>query len=139
MSGKGQLSLDFLVIWAVMLLLFSALFAVYFAKTRDWGEIRLRKSAETLASDFTRNANFVHLAGPGASARIWLPPSLSSSLNYTLKVIGRRAEVNWTGYNQTISLPLFFSGFNGTGVTTLASGKWTNLTNRGGVVYVGQD
>ncbi len=145
MTGRrrgGQVSVDFLAVWAGMLLIFLVLFGLYFEKGRDWAELRLRDGAKEVAGDFARNANFVHLAGPGASARIWLLPSLSASANYTLRVVGRRAEINWTAYSETVAAPLIFSGFNGSSggeIVLISPGRWTNITNNGGIVYVSQD
>jgi hypothetical protein len=122
-----------------MLILFVVLFGVYVNKTSDWQVFGVQRSGLEVLQDFARNANFVHVSGNGAAARIWLKPSLAGGTNYSLRVIGRRAEMNWSFSNSTLSASLLFSGMNGSfGIVNVLPGRWTNLTNRGGVVYVEQ-
>jgi hypothetical protein len=136
---RGQVTVDFIVIWAMVLLLFSVLVGIYITKENDLRNFATELGGREVLEQFSRNANFVHLSGEGASASVWLRPSLTTGENYTLRVIGRRAELNWTYPGKNLDAPLYFSGFNGSaGTVVLSAGRLTNLTNRGGVVYVAQ-
>jgi hypothetical protein len=137
--SRAQISVDFIVIWSIVLIIFSVMIGIYVSKSNDLTNFAIERDGMDILADFSRNANFVHMAGNGGFVRIWLRPSLASGSNYTLRILGRRAELNWTYPGESVSEPLYFSGFNGSAVAVyLSAGKWTNLTNKGGIVYVSQ-
>lgn len=127
---RAQVSLEFLVLAAVIMVSFLALFQMYVSQSAAIQDFSERISAQRVAEDVSRTINRVLQSGNSSRGRFILPSSLPGAYNYTLMVIGARVELNW-GSKTTSSL-LLSRNVN----YTFTPGRPHNVTNVDGGVLV---
>lgn len=137
-NRSAQSSVEFLLSWGLILLLFTVLMGIYIGKAGDFNRTAGRVEAEKISEEIASSANAVYSAGAGARSAVWLKEGMPSGENYTIRFVGNRVEVNWSGgFSES---PLVFSNINGTGnATGFFRNSFLNFTNiGGGIVLVSQ-
>jgi len=92
MRKKGQVSVEFLIVLALLfgLLLFSL--AVFAERNSGYIYSRERHEAGLLASGLARTINSIHLAGSGAETRVLLG---KKGIDFNAAVLGNAVVVEW--------------------------------------------
>jgi hypothetical protein len=96
MKGKfAQASLEFLVIFAGVMLAIAVIAAIAPSQAIGSQEVREKVIARTSAEDIARACDEVYLSGEGARQNIWIEIPESAALNKSF-FGGRDSETNWS-------------------------------------------
>jgi len=127
MNGKGQVSIEFLIIVIVLLSLF--LFSLFVFNEKNSGLIFSKQGYEArlLAGKLAGTINEVYLAGDGAEARILL----ENKGDFNVSIANGAAIVEWQG--NYVAKKLMTGNAS---ASPLSLGKWVNVRNVSGVIEV---
>jgi len=127
MKGKGQVSVEFLIVLALLLGLLLFSLAVFAERNSGFIYSKERYEAGLLAGKLARTINGVHLAGDGAEAILLL----EKGIDFNVAVLGNAVVVEWRGsYVDSALLTEDVSAGQ------LELGKFVNVKNVGGSVVV---
>lgn len=101
---RGQISVEFMLVCLLVVMLFSASVFVFSERNASYEAGKKLLQAKQYASRLARAANDVYLAGPGASASVFMP----APFDYNVAVQGRYLEVSFN--SQFADAPLVFLG-----------------------------
>ena len=125
---KAQVTVDFLIIFAIALIMFMLLFNMAIDKSRQFSMQSSQLYARQLADKIGLEINRVFLAGDGPLKSIILPETMHNNIDYSINFYpnNRLVEINYTAYGQraTYSSVLFTTQIH------------TNLTNFAGAISV---
>jgi uncharacterized protein (UPF0333 family) len=126
---KAQISSEFLVVFAALLMIFLVIFAIYFGGSLNLFQVQDIVAALRNAYAIASAINYVHLAGDGAS------------YNFTVSGVANDENINITDYavtsarhETTIGAPLLNGNVN---TTWLGRGS-VIITNNGGEIDIGK-
>jgi len=91
---RAQISMEFLVVFSIMLVLFLALFSVAGDLSRDMDVKKEKLSAMDIVDSLALYIDLVHQAGDGASLNVSLAPTIGMS-GYNLSVANSSVLVFW--------------------------------------------
>ena len=134
-GSKGQAAVDFMVILAVALVLFLALFSLAEGKSNALEQKSAKLYATQVAESIAMELNAVFLAGDGANRTVQLPQTLDGAA-YNLSIYGehRRVVVEFDRGERQSSAAML--------LTARVTGNLTNrhsamkITNYGGGIVV---
>lgn len=140
--GKAQISADFLVISAAVLLLFLVLVVFYTNMLTSIHAAENVMSAQLIADSLARGINAAERGGNGTVAVIEIPESLSTGEPYDVSILsaGRRVETEWfpAPGRRSAASGILTSAINDLNITKVPGSGPTNVTirNSEGVVNV---
>jgi len=130
---RGQVSTEFVIVFAILMVVFLAVFQTALRK-EDLNEDRiLELDAQAQADRLALYINSVHHAGPGAEAVLTLDSDVAG-LDYSIDVRASAKRVEATfekGENRTYS-----SSIQTSSVVFTSSDNELTIVNRNGTVYV---
>ena len=94
MRKKAQVSVEFLVVLALLFGLFLFSVAIFAERNSGYIHSRERQEAGLVAGKLARAINGVHLAGEGAEARLLLE---NKGVDFNVAVLGNAVVVEWQG------------------------------------------
>jgi len=126
---RAQISMEFLVVFSVMIVLFMVLFSVAGGLSRDMDAKKDKLAAMDVVDSLALYINLIYQAGDGASLNVSLAPAIGGA-SYNLSVMNRSVLVFWK--DSVYSSPLLASSVN------LSVSNYTDLfiRNAGGVVVL---
>jgi len=124
---KGQVSVEFLIVLALLLALLLFSLAVFAERNSGFIYSKERHEAGLLAGKLARTINGVHLAGDGAEARLLL----EKRLDFNVAVLGNAVVVEWR--DNYVDVALLTENVS---AEQLELGKFVNVKNNGGSVVV---
>lgn len=101
MKTKSQISVDFIIVVALMLIIFLAIFRISVSRTGELYGSQQFLNAKTIADTTAFHINSVFLAGHGTVKSLYLPEGLSDGTPYTLTIYpaARIVEIRWGDRN----------------------------------------
>lgn len=126
---RAQVSMEFLVVFSIMIVLFLMLFSVAGGLSRDMDSKKEKLAAMDVVDSLALYIDLVYQAGNGASLNVSLAPTIGGA-NYSLSVMNQSVLVFWK--DSVYSSPLL------TGSVNLTLSNYTDffIRNAGGVVVL---
>ncbi len=105
-SRKAQVSVEFIIIFAVMMVVFLLVFSVTNARNEEFFFGTRSLDAKLIADRVSYSVNQVFLSGPGSSASLYLPAAIIDNEEYTLSAhsSARSIIIEWSGRHYVSSL-----------------------------------
>lgn len=130
---KGQVSTEFIIVFAILMVLFLATFQTALRREAITEDMILALDAQKQADRLALYINSIHQAGPGSGAVLVLDETLEGvAYSLDVRASSRRAEATFEkGDNRTYSSPLLTSS-----VVFTSSDKELTIVNRNGTIYV---
>jgi hypothetical protein len=95
LSGKGQTTIEMIVVVGFILILFTLILLVAHNKTLDSNDLKMRLDAKRVAGSLADNINTIAEQGHGYYRYFTLPQYLFGGTEYNISVYGSFVEVNW--------------------------------------------
>ena len=116
LATRSQLSVEFVLLFSGLVLIFVLLFGIYFDKNDELYDQRLRFEAKEIMHEVAFTANIVYLAGPDTNTSLLLPITLSGKELYDISVYNNSILINWS--RGSLTYPLIFDGLTFTSSST---------------------
>ena len=140
MGKKAQLSADFAVIAAVVLIIALFLVELYSQRMESARIMTVHLSAQRTAEDVARSINHAWLAGNGSVAHSQLPDSLPNGAGYNLTIRGRQVLVYYPAGDgiRIASAGTITSNISSANITIIpgSGGVQLNITNANNTIRV---
>lgn len=135
---RAQITVEFLIIFAVLAILSFALVKFYVDLNADASATAARLSARSSAILLATAIDKISQAGDGASISLELPERLSTGATYSLAIYPslRRVEVVSTAHAGAMSVDVPLATNKISGTTELWGGARVSVRNKEGVVFV---
>jgi len=127
---RAQATLEFLILAALLLIMFLALLQVYFTRLNAGQDFQERLGAQRLVDDAGRHIDRVLQSGNSSRIQFQLPTLLPTGQAYTLVRIGRRLEIAWE--SKTVNSLLLTQAVSG----SFTPGTLYNITNNNGGILI---
>ncbi len=127
---RAQISMEFLMVFSLLLVLFLILFSFAGDVSKDMRLKKERLSALNTVDYLALSMNLVYQAGDGALLNVSVRPGVLDG-NYNVSVIGRNVLIFWDGFHY--SSPLLSDSVN----FTASNSTDFSIRNIEGVVVVG--
>ncbi len=128
-SMRGQVSSEFMVVYAALLTIFLIVFIIYFGSSTNLFQIQDKTTALRNAQTIAAAMNYVYLAGDGASYNLTLS-GIANDENITIHDF----SVNSKRSQASASAALLVGDVNDTSIAS--GGGNIVITNIGGKLYV---
>ncbi|VVB58758.1 Uncharacterised protein [Candidatus Anstonella stagnisolia] len=134
---KAQAAFEFLVLAALILLLFTMSVGIYFMDMQEGSALNDSMKANSVCMGVASSLNALAATG-GNSSYTFALPELINGKNYTVRIsaAGRAARVDYGEGGASCALQ-FANVTNSTGSTLFELGKNATVRNNGGVFVVG--
>lgn len=123
---RGQVSVEFVIIIAILLLLFVALFTMYNHQRENAWLAQQQMDATLVAHSISLAMMQVIKEGGNASTEVFLPTFLAHGENYSVYVDNktRLLSVSWGSFSKEFSLPTsrFISEYIESGTVVISNG-----------------
>lgn len=98
-TKKAQISVEFIIIFAVMMAIFLLVFSVVNARNDEFFFSSRSLDAKDVADRVAHAVNQVYLSGPGSNASLSLPDTIIDNLEYNLTAHSqaRSIVIEWSG------------------------------------------
>lgn len=98
-TKKAQISVEFIIIFAVMMAIFLLVFSVVNARNDEFFFSSRSLDAKDVADRVAHAVNQVYLSGPGSNASVQLPDTIVDNLEYSLTAYSqaRSIVIEWSG------------------------------------------
>lgn len=98
-SNKAQVSVEFVIIFAVMMVVFLLVFDVINARNEEFFFGTRSIDAKRIADKVAYSVNQVFLSGPGSNTSLYLPAALVDNIGYNLTAhsSARSIAIEWGG------------------------------------------
>ncbi len=126
---KGQVSVEFLVYFTLVLLIGTFFFLNYSNSIERISEIKAENDAEKLLEEIVFEINSAVVSGNGYERRFYLEDTIDGFSNYTITVWNYSVFLDWDGRSK--SSRIITCSINGS-----INKKWNLIRNVNGVVYV---
>jgi uncharacterized protein (UPF0333 family) len=124
---KGQVSVEFLIVLALLLVLFLFSMAIFAERNSGFIYSKERHEAGVVAGKLARTINGIHLAGGGAEATVLLE---EKGIDFNVSVSGNSVVVEWQGNYVDAALLT-----DGVSAAQIGFGRFVNVRNvNGGIV-----
>lgn len=126
---KAQISMEVIIIFFGILLLFSVLFVTYSNRNSEGKELQERQIAIQTLQEFAYTANTVAILGHNSSKTIIVPTTINSN-NYSIFMNNNIMYINWN--YKTYSIPVITSNVN----LTYSQKNTFTITNTAGEIII---
>jgi uncharacterized protein (UPF0333 family) len=132
-TKKAQSSLEFMVVLALILVVFIFFLAVFEKRKDEFASKPDEFAAKTLAENVALSVNKVYILGSNSSSTVFIPEVLYHTSNFSITIYGNSRIVDIKYRLKHYSYPILTSNIN---TILLPKGHIINITNSGGDIYV---
>jgi uncharacterized protein (UPF0333 family) len=129
LATRSQLSVEFIILFSGMLLIFVILFSTYFNKQQELDSQNMLFEAKSITHELAWSINSVHTSGFGTNTSITIPTTLFGKTNFNITNYGNSIWILWTG--GSYSYPLITDNVS---VTYSKKSQFTVYDSGNGVV-----
>jgi len=127
MNRNAQVSVEFIIVILLLLSLFLFSLGVFGEKNNGYIHLREQYEARLVADKLARTINYVHAAGPGAEASIFLEERLKADIT----ISGNAAAVEWR--DNYVDSALLTDNVT---VNSISQGSWLTVKNVNGGIEI---
>ncbi|MBD3388460.1 MAG: hypothetical protein GF416_05260 [Candidatus Altiarchaeales archaeon] len=136
MRVRGQVTVEYVVVFAILMLVFVVAFHSVSVERKHASQMLWSVDARENTWDLAESINAAVIGGPGTNMTITMPGKLVGGVNYTITVYPRMVALDIPSYNREFTWRILTSNINGSDAAlTLHKGEVT-IMNKDDVIYL---
>ena len=136
MKGRGQVTVEFMVVVITLMLVFLSAFHYIGAERGNTAQLLWNLDGRDRARMLGEQINAVVVEGPGANRTLTMPVRLIGGVNYTIKVYPRMVAVDVPAYGREFTWRLLTSNINGSDTILVLSPGRVTIENVEKTIYL---